>query len=108
MAYADSAEMVKRYKDLELVDLTNQDDPLATSINDAELLIALDDATAEIDAILSPRLILPLTPMPAVMVSLCCDIARFRLYANGVPAEVQSRYDSAKGVLGTLPGTPVT
>ncbi|WP_085908483.1 DUF1320 domain-containing protein [Kiloniella majae] len=108
MAYADSAEMVKRFKDLELVDLTNQDDPLATTINDDELLVALDDATAEIDAILSPRLVLPLNPVPAVMVSLCCDIARFRLYANGAPTEVQNRYDTAKGVLATLPGTPVS
>ncbi len=99
MAYADSAEMAKRFKDLELVELTNPDDLNASTINEVDMQVALDDASAEIDALIGVRFSVPLDPVPAIVIPVCCDITRFRLYAGKAPEEVQNRYDSAVKLL---------
>jgi len=99
MAYADQTAMEKRFKGLELIELTNQDDPHAETINAAELQVALDDASAEIDAMLGSRYPVPLDPAPAVIERLCCDIARYLLFSGKAPEEVQKRYDDAHKLL---------
>jgi len=102
MTYATQAAMEKRFKDLELIELTNQDDPHAENINAAELQVALDDASAEIDALLGSRFPVPLNPAPAVIERLCCDIARYLLFSGKAPEEVQKRYDDAHKLLNRM------
>lgn len=92
MAYASVADMVARFGDLEIIQITdrNQDG----LIDDDVALVALEDATAEIDAYLG-RFKRPFTDTPPVLVRLCCDIARYRLTAaNGVliTEEIRNRY----------------
>ena len=92
MAYAGIADMVARFGDLEVIQMTdrNQDG----LIDDDVALVALDDATAEIDAYLG-RFKRPFAETPPVLVRLCCDIARYRLTAaNGVliTEEIRNRY----------------
>ena len=99
MAYANQTAMEKRFKDLELIELTNQDDPHAENINSNELQVALDDASAEIDAILGTRFNVPLITIPSVIERLCCDIARYLLFSGKAPEEVQKRYDDAHKLL---------
>lgn len=92
MAYASVADMVARFGDLEIIQITdrNQDG----LIDDDVALVALEDATAEIDAYLG-RFKRPFAEPPPVLVRLCCDIARYRLTAaNGVliTEEIHNRY----------------
>lgn len=92
MAYATVEDMVARFSELEVIQLTdrNQDG----LINEDVAAVALADATAEIDAYLG-RFKRPFTDVPPILKRLCCDIARYRLTAaNGVliTDEIRNRY----------------
>lgn len=92
MAYAAVADMVARFGELEVIQLTdrNQDG----LIDEDVAAVALADATAEIDAYLG-RFKRPFTDVPPILKRLCCDIARYRLTAaNGVliTEEIRNRY----------------
>lgn len=92
MAYATVEDMVARFGELEVLQLTdrNQDG----LIDEDVAAVALADATAEIDAYLG-RFKRPFTDVPPILKRLCCDIARYRLTAaNGVliTDEIRNRY----------------
>ena len=92
MAYATVKDMVARFSELEVIQLTdrNQDG----LIDEDVAAVALADATAEIDAYLG-RFKRPFTDVPPILKRLCCDIARYRLTAsNGVliTDEIRNRY----------------
>lgn len=92
MAYANTADMVARFGDLEVIQITdrNQDG----FIDEDVAAVALADATAEIDAYLG-RFKRPFNEVPPILTRLCCDIARYRLCAsNGVmiTEEIRNRY----------------
>lgn len=92
MAYATVEDMVARFSELEVIQLTdrNQDG----LIDEDVAAVALADATAEIDAYLG-RFKRPFTDVPPILKRLCCDIARYRLTAaNGVliTDEIRNRY----------------
>lgn len=92
MAYAAVADMVARFGDLEVMQITdrNQDG----LIDEDVALVALEDATAEIDAYLG-RFKRPFAETPPVLVCLCCDIARYRLTAASgvlITEEIRNRY----------------
>ena len=92
MAYATVEDMVARFSELEVIQLTdrNQDG----LIDEDVAAVALADATAEIDAYLG-RFKRPFTDVPLILKRLCCDIARYRLTAaNGVliTDEIRNRY----------------
>jgi len=95
MAYATATDMEARFTTTELIDLTNQNDPTAQTINTTSMSVALDDASAIIDANLASRMNTPVSPPPSVLVSVCCDLARYRLYAGRSTEEVEKRYDNA-------------
>ncbi|MGH7905759.1 MAG: gp436 family protein [Candidatus Binataceae bacterium] len=101
MSYAASADLIARYPNRDLVQLTN-DDPTAISINTAALDQALDDASAEIDGYLEGRFNLPLADPPAVLSRIACDIAMYRLQALRPLhdlADARKRYDDAAAFL---------
>jgi phage gp36-like protein len=101
MAYASSDDMIARYPNRDLVQLTN-DDPAQTSVNSAVLSIALNDASAEIDGYLEGRFALPLTDSPAILTRLACDIAMYRLQSLRPLhdlADARTRYEDAVGFL---------
>lgn len=92
MAYATVKDMVARFSELEVIQLTdrNQDG----LIDEDVAAVALADATAEIDAYLG-RFKRPFADVPPILKRLCCDIARYRLTAaNGVliTDEIRNRY----------------
>ena len=64
MAYSTATDMQTRFPLNELLDLTNQNDQSAETINEDALSVALDDASAAIDAVLSSRMKTPLSPAP--------------------------------------------
>ena len=92
MAYATVKDMVARFSELEVIQLTdrNQDG----LIDEDVAAVALADATAEIDAYLG-RFKRPFADVPPILKRLCCDIARYRLTAANsvlITDEIRNRY----------------
>jgi phage gp36-like protein len=101
MVYAQPSDMIARYPNRDLVQLTNED-PTQSVVDQTVLQQALADASAEIDGYLESRFTLPLTDPPAVLARLTCDIAMYRLQALRPLhdlAEARRRYDDALAVL---------
>lgn len=87
--------MVQRFGESELLHLT---DPTGTGeVDQALLALALADATGEVDSYLAAVLTEALTTIPVMLITVTCDIARYRLYAlaGGQPEQVKERYDAA-------------
>jgi phage gp36-like protein len=101
MIYAQPSDMIARYPNRDLVQLTNED-PTQTLVNQTVLQQALADASAEIDGYLESRFTLPLNDPPAVLARLTCDVAMYRLQALRPLhdlAEARKRYEDAVSVL---------
>ena len=92
MMYCDQPAMVARFGEVELTRLTDSGDGQMDS--DA-VNAALSDASDEIDTYLAVQHDLPLESTPEVLVRLCADIARYRLYDDRMLDEVKKRYDDA-------------
>ena len=92
MAYCTKQQMIDRFKEAELIQLTDIDS--VGVINDSVLDQAIDDAMHEINSYLS-KYTLPLSVVPAVLVRKSCDITRYFLYDDAATDEVSKRYDSA-------------
>lgn len=95
MAYASQAEMILAFGEREVIALTDRDN-LGT-LDAALLADQLDKASSEIDAYLVGRYSVPVSPVPPLIATFCCDIARYRLSGAAV-AEVETvrnRYKDA-------------
>lgn len=95
MTYAAVADLVTRFGEAELIDLTDRADPPAGVIDMAVADGAIADAVGEIDAYLGMRYALPVSPLPSLLVMVTCDIARYRLHGSRVTEEVRARYEDA-------------
>jgi phage gp36-like protein len=101
MSYAAAQDLIARYSNRDLVQLTN-DDPTVTTINTDVLQQALDDGSAEIDGYLDGRFALPLAQPPAILARLACDIAMYRLQSLRPLhdlADARKRYEDAVAFL---------
>jgi phage gp36-like protein len=110
VSYASPQDMINRYPNRDLVQLTNED-PTATTVNTTWLQQALDDSSAEIDGYIEARFALPLGDPPAVLNRLCTDIAMYRLQAlrplNDL-ADARRRYDDATALLAKVAAGELT
>lgn len=111
MPYATRQDMIDSFRETELVQLTNEQVEESTVIDDTVLTKALQRASDEIDGYLAGRYALPLATVPANLVGICCDIARYRLYDDRATEQVTKRYDDAVKYLkalatGTISLTP--
>jgi phage gp36-like protein len=93
MAYCTKQDLIDRFREGELIQLT--DATGAGVINDTVLNQAIGDADGEINSYLAGRYALPLASVPEVLVLKACDMARYYLYDEAVPDIVQKRYDNA-------------
>jgi len=93
MAYAVLQDLIDRYGQTEILELTDRDQ--SGQVDEAVAQKALDDAAAEVDGYLGGRYELPLDSPPPVLSRLTSDIARYRLYDNLAPDEVRNRYEDA-------------
>ena len=92
MMYCDQQAMVARFGEVELIRLT---DSGSGQTDTNAVAAALSDASDEIDTYLAVQHDLPLESTPDVLVRLCADIARYRLYDDRMLDEVKKRYDDA-------------
>lgn len=93
MTYATQQDMIDRFGEQELIELT---DHAAAGVIDATVMAgALGDADAEIDAYLAGRYTLPLASVPRVLTRFAVDLARYGLYDTRATEQVKARYDDA-------------
>ena len=104
--YAARDELVKRFGELEISSLEDQDG--TGSPVPAVSLAALLDATQEADSYVAVRYPLPLPTVPTPLVVAVCDIARYRLYKDRPTEQVTYRYEAALKWLEKLAAGKVT
>jgi len=97
MAYAVVADLIARYGEDELIQLTDRIG--AGTVDPAIAARALQDAASEIDGYLAVRHTLPLSSVPQLLVRVACDIARYRLWEDRASDEVRIRYEDARRIL---------
>jgi phage gp36-like protein len=95
MPYASLSDMITRYGEKELINLTDRSSPRLNAVDAAILVQAFFDADAEIDGYLAVRYTLPLPHTPPVLMRIACDITRYRLYDKAATEEVRNRYTDA-------------
>jgi phage gp36-like protein len=96
MTYASLEEIKAVIPERDLILLTD-DTGAADTVDDAKVILALEDATAEINGYLSKRVTLPLENPPRILAVHCREIARYRLFANRgtVTETIQKMYDAS-------------
>jgi phage gp36-like protein len=96
MAYATVADMIARYGEEPMIQLT---DRTGDGVIDAAVLEQkLADASALVDGYLAGRYPVPLSPVPGILVGYACDIARYNLYPDAELTQehpVRLRYKDA-------------
>lgn len=118
MAYATLNDLVARYGERELIQLTDLVNMPPSAIDADRVQIALDDASAVVDSYVGQVYALPLQgcakPVtvpgadpeymaPPQLVRITCDLARFNLYDDLAPeSEVASRQKAALKELDSL------
>ena len=95
MSYATQQNLVDRFGEQELIELTDRADPPAGAIDATVVAKALEDADGEINGYLAAKYTLPLDPVPLVLQRLASDIARYFLYQDRVTDIVEKRYQDA-------------
>ncbi len=100
MPYATQADLAERYGADELVQLT--DHAGAGIIAADAVATALADAQATIDGYLGGRYAVPVSPTPALLARLACEIARYQLHGKAADDTVRRAYEDALRTLRDL------
>jgi phage gp36-like protein len=95
MSYCTQDDLVRRYGNAELVQLTDRVNYPPSVIDNTIVQQAIVDAAAEMDGYLQGRYALPMTVVPDSLTAYACDIARYRLYDDRVTERVADAYDEA-------------
>ena len=93
MPYATLQDLVDRFGYEQLAQLSDRD--AGAVIDEVVVSRALADADAEIDGYLAALYALPLTIVPALLVRMACDLARYRLFGDRVTEQVRQLYTDA-------------
>lgn len=100
MSYAAQADLVDRFGDTELRQIT--DTAGTGQIDAAATERALGDANSEINAALAGRYALPLPHVPLLLTRIACDLARESLYTDSVTDTVKDRAAIARKLLKSI------
>ncbi|MEI6745539.1 MAG: DUF1320 domain-containing protein [Methylococcaceae bacterium] len=92
MAYCTQQDLIERFTEIELIQLTDVDNLGVINVTTVER--ALSDTDAEIDGYLAGRYNLPFVNPIATLNQKACDIARFYLQARQPTPNVQKRYEA--------------
>ena len=93
MTYATQQDLVDRFGYEQLAQLSDRIN--GTVIDAAVVARALADADAEIDGYLATLYALPLASVPALILRVACDIARYRLFGDRMTDQVKQFYADA-------------
>lgn len=95
MTYATQAELVERFGEDMLIDLTDRADPPTETIDADVVAKALADADAAIDGYLLGRYVLPLASTPALLNDLAKAIAIYKLHRDTTSEKIRNDYMDA-------------
>lgn len=95
MAYATLQDLIDRFGEREIIELTDRADPPADAADPDVAGAALTSASSVIDGFVAVRYGLPLAVTPALLVEICCDLARARLYRDQITEVVEGRRKDA-------------
>lgn len=99
MTYATQADLIARYGQQLIVDLTDRGETATGVIDSTVVASALSAADAMIDGFLQGTYALPLAVVPPLVSDLACAIAIWRLH-TGLPGEkIKADYDDARRTL---------
>lgn len=93
--YATKQDMIDRYSERELIELTDRAEPYTDAIVDTVLDKALADAGIEIDSYIARKYDLPLASTPPMLNRHACTIAWYILHRGRHPDEVRDQYKDA-------------
>lgn len=93
MSYCTQQDLVDRFGQAELVQLTDRTNKPATTIDADVVTRAIDDAASLVDGYLKKAYALPLSTVPGILTKISADIARY--FLNGRAAEKGSPVDIA-------------
>lgn len=93
MSYALKQDLIDRFGEKELRELTDRVNRPPTTIDDTVVGRALADATALIDGYIAKAYALPLATVPEILVKVAADIARY--YLHGKAADKDSPVTTA-------------
>jgi phage gp36-like protein len=95
MDYVTKQDLIDRFSEQELIQLTDKTNRPASTIDDVPVDRALSDASALIDSYLGKLYRLPLSIVPPILTKCAADIARFYLYGKSAEDTVKGAYDDA-------------
>lgn len=95
MTYATQQDLIDRFGERELIELTDRAKPATGAIDVTVVGKALTDADHEINARVAPRYAVPLSPAPDIIVRRAADIARYFLHGNRATDQVGDAYAAA-------------
>lgn len=97
MPYATPQDLIDRFGEAEVRQLTDLGD--LGVVDEARAAAALQESDAEIDTYLRGRYALPLTPVPALLTRLACELTREALYVDAPGETVKGRAEAARRLL---------
>ena len=97
MTYAIQQDLVDRFGELELLQLTDRTNMPPSTVDDVVVGRALTDADAVINGYVGKKYSLPLSPVPEVLTKIACDLAWFYLHGEAATKDgiVARRADAA-------------
>lgn len=93
MAYATRADMISLFGENVIINLTDRGS--LGEIDEAVLTQALTSAEGEIDSYIGAVYELPLPDTTDMLMTVCCNITRFRLMSLEASEEVKIRYEDS-------------
>jgi phage gp36-like protein len=99
MTYATQGQLIARFGEDMLIELTDRAEPPAEEIDAAVVADALADADAAIDGYLKGRYTLPLSETPPLVRNLALAIAIYLMHRNSVSEKVRNDYNDALRML---------
>lgn len=97
MSYCSLQDLIDRYGETELIQLTDKTG--SGVVDQAAVDRVIADVDGEIDAYLAKRMTLPMATVPPVLVRFSCVMVRYYLYTDVVPELQEKQYQAAVNFL---------
>lgn len=98
MTYSTKQDLIDRFGEKELRELTDRVNRPPTTIDDVVVGRALDDAEALANGYLAKLYAMPLSVVPPVLTKVCADIARYYLHGKAADKDSPVARAYAEGV----------
>lgn len=102
MPYATPDDLVSRYGEQEIIEISTPAGQPMDQVNTATVTTAIGDASDMIDSFLRKRYVTPVAIPPQVLTQSCCAIARYLLCQTGGTTSAEKVKDAYQAALSWL------